>query len=45
MGARDVGTGQGMWERVKRFQGEQNVIPNIVAIGWVLIVIFALMKL
>ena len=35
-----------MWERVKRFQGEhQNVIPNIVAIGWVLIVIFALMKL
>ena len=38
--------GQGMWERVKRFQGEhQNVIPNIVAIGWVLIVIFALMKL
>lgn len=35
-----------MWERVKRFQSEhQNVIPNLVAIGWVLIVIFGLWKL
>jgi|GEM_PF-6759179 len=31
---------------LKRFHSEhQNVIPNIVGIGWVLIVIFGLMKL